>query len=165
LSAYKDSLANVIEKSKTNFHPFEIPVKVVDIYKNLYILDKGSEVGIAEDDLLFDSNENQLSIIYSTLNYSIAKPVLGNDIKVNSVFAKQSNNGGINQIKKPKVLLINDMGNSSIYDLLITNLGDNSKINLLATNPTFNEMRKTVIDINSNLNASFHKKCYKYSTH
>lgn len=154
MSAYKDSLANVIEKSKTNFHPFEIPVKVIDIYKNLYILDKGSEVGIAEDDLLFDSNENQLSIIYSTLNYSIAKPVLGNDIKVNSVFAKQSNNGGINQIKKPKVLLINDMGNSSIYDLLITNLGDNSKINLLATNPTFNEMRKTVIDINSNFKST-----------
>ena len=154
MSAYRDSLANVIEKSKTNFHPFEIPVKVIDIYKNLYILDKGSEVGIAEDDLLFDSNENQLSIIYSTLNYSIAKPVLGNDIKVNSVFAKQSNNGGINQIKKPKVLLINDMGNSSIYDLLITNLGDNSKINLLATNPTFNEMRKTVIDINSNFKST-----------
>lgn len=154
MSAYKDSLANVIEKSKTNFHPFEIPVKVIDIYKNLYILDKGSEVGIAEDDLLFDSNENQLSIIYSTLNYSIAKPVLGNDIKVNSVFAKQSNNGGINQIKKPKVLLINDMGNSSIYDLLITNLGDNSKINLLATNPTFNEMRKTVVDINNNFKST-----------
>lgn len=154
MSAYKDSLANVIEKSKTNFHPFEIPVKVINIYKNLYILDKGSEVGIAEDDLLFDSNENQLSIIYSTLNYSIAKPVLGNDIKVNSVFAKQSNNGGINQIKKPKVLLINDMGNSSIYDLLITNLGDNSKINLLATNPTFNEMRKTVVDINNNFKST-----------
>ena len=154
MSAYKDSLANVIEKSKTNFHPFEIPVKVIDIYKNLYILDKGSKVGIAEDDLLFDSNENQLSIIYSTLNYSIAKPVLGNDIKVNSVFAKQSNNGGINQIKKPKVLLINDMGNSSIYDLLITNLGDNSKINLLATNPTFNEMRKTVVDINNNFKST-----------
>lgn len=154
MSAYRDSLANVIEKSKTNFHPFEIPVKVIDIYKNLYILDKGSEVGIAEDDLLFDSNENQLSIIYSTLNYSIAKPVLGNDIKVNSVFAKQSNNGGINQIKKPKVLLINDMGNSSIYDLLITNLGDNSKINLLATNPTFNEMRKTVVDINNNFKST-----------
>ena len=154
MSAYKDSLANVIEKSKTNFHPFEIPVKLIDIYKNLYILDKGSEVGIAEDDLLFDSNENQLSIIYSTLNYSIAKPVLGNDIKVNSVFAKQSNNGGINQIKKPKVLLINDMGNSSIYDLLITNLGDNSKINLLATNPTFNEMRKTVVDINNNFKST-----------
>lgn len=154
MSAYKDSLANVIEKSKTNFHPFEIPVKVIDIYKNLYILDKGSEVGIAKDDLLFDSNENQLSIIYSTLNYSIAKPVLGNDIKVNSVFAKQSNNGGINQIKKPKVLLINDMGNSSIYDLLITNLGDNSKINLLATNPTFNEMRKTVVDINNNFKST-----------
>lgn len=154
MSAYSDSLANVIEKSKTNFHPFEIPVKVIDIYKNLYVLDKGSEVGIAEDDLLFDSNENQLSIIYSTLNYSIAKPVLGNDIKVNSVFAKQSNNGGINQIKKPKVLLINDMGNSSIYDLLITNLGDNSKINLLATNPTFNEMRKTVVDINNNFKST-----------
>lgn len=154
MSAYRDSLANVIEKSKTNFHPFEIPVKVIDIYKNLYILDKGSEVGIAEDDLLFDSNENQLSIIYSTLNYSIAKPVLGNDIMVNSVFAKQSNNGGINQIKKPKVLLINDMGNSSIYDLLITNLGDNSKINLLATNPTFNEMRKTVVDINNNFKST-----------
>lgn len=154
MSAYKDSILNIIKKSKSNFHPFEIPVKVVDIYKNLYILDKGAEVGISEDDLLFDSYENQLSVIYSSLNYSVAKPVLGNDIKINSIFMKQSNNGGISQIKKPKVLLINDMGNTTIYDLLVTNLGQDSKINLLTTNPTFNEMRKTVVDLNNNFKST-----------
>lgn len=155
LDSYKKTLSSVIEKSKQNFHPFEIPVTIVDNYRNLYVLNKGSEVGISEDDLLFDSTGNQLSVIYSTLNYSVAKSVFPeSDIKINSQFVKQSNNGGINQIKKPKVLLINDLGNDSIYDLLVSNLGQNSKINLITTNPTFNEMRKTVIDLNNNFKSS-----------
>ncbi|MCM1338459.1 MAG: hypothetical protein NC191_02170 [Muribaculaceae bacterium] len=154
VNSYKNAISKVVEKAKQNFHPFEITVKVKDNYRNLYVLDKGSEAGISEDDLLFDSMDNQLSVIYSTLNYSVAKPLLADNIKLNSEFTKQSNNGGINQIKKPKVLLINDMNNSSIYDLLMTNLGQDSKINLITTNPTFNKMRNTVIDLNNNFKST-----------
>lgn len=155
LESYQKTLSSVIEKAKQNFHPFEIPVAIVDNYRNLYVLNKGSEIGISEDDLLFDSMGNQLSVIYSTLGYSVAKTIFpDSNIKINSQFIKQSNNGGINQIKKPKVLLINDIGNDSIYDLLVSNLGQDSKINLITTNPTFNEMRKTVIDLNPNFKSS-----------
>lgn len=146
---YNKAIDNLITESKANFHPFEIPVKVIDNYKNLYILDKGSESGIAEDDELFDENSNQLSIIYSTVGYSIGKNEFGYNIAPNTTFIKQANNGGINQIKKPKVLLINDVANESIYDLLSSSLGEDSKINLLTINPTFNTMRSTVLKLNN----------------
>lgn len=146
---YNKAIDNLITESKANFHPFEIPVKVIDNYKNLYILDKGSESGIAEDDELFDENSNQLSIIYSTVGYSIGKNEFGSNIAPNTTFIKQANNGGINQIKKPKVLLINDVANESIYDLLSSSLGEDSKINLLTINPTFNTMRSTVLKLNN----------------
>lgn len=146
---YNKAIDNLITESKANFHPFEIPVKVIDNYKNLYILDKGSESGIAEDDELFDENSNQLSIIYSTVGYSIGKNEFGYNIAPNTTFIKQANNGGINQIKKPKVLLINDVANESIYDLLSSSLGEDSKINLLTINPTFNTMRSTVFKLNN----------------
>lgn len=146
---YNKAIDNLITESKANFHPFEIPVKVIDNYKNLYILDKGSESGIAEDDELFDENSNQLSVIYSTVGYSIGKNEFGYNIAPNTTFIKQANNGGINQIKKPKVLLINDVANESIYDLLSSSLGEDSKINLLTINPTFNTMRSTVLKLNN----------------
>lgn len=146
---YNKAIDNLITESKANFHPFEIPVKVIDNYKNLYILDKGSESGIAEDDELFDENSNQLSIIYSTVGYSIGKNEFGYNIAPNTTFIKQANNGGINQIKKPKVLLINDVANESIYDLLSSSLGEDAKINLLTINPTFNTMRSTVFKLNN----------------
>ncbi len=146
---YNKAVNNLITESKENFHPFEIPVKVIDNYKNLFILDKGSESGIAEDDELFDENSNQLSIIYSTVGYSIGKNEFGYNIPPNTTFIKQANNGGINQIKKPKVLLINDVANESIYDLLSSSLGEDSKINLLTINPTFNTMRSTVFKLNN----------------
>ena len=146
---YNKAIDNLITESKANFHPFEIPVKVIDNYKNLYILNKGSESGIAEDDELFDENSNQLSVIYSTVGYSIGKNEFGYNIAPNTTFIKQANNGGINQIKKPKVLLINDVANESIYDLLSSSLGEDSKINLLTINPTFNTMRSTVFKLNN----------------
>ncbi len=146
---YNKAIDNLITESKANFHPFEIPVKVIDNYKNLYILDIGSESGIAEDDELFDENSNQLSVIYSTVGYSIGKNEFGYNIAPNTTFIKQANNGGINQIKKPKVLLINDVANESIYDLLSSSLGEDSKINLLTINPTFNTMRSTVFKLNN----------------
>ena len=99
--SYKKTLSSVLEKAKQNFHPFEIEATILDSYRNLFVLDKGSEVGISEDDLVFDSMGNQLTVIYSALHYSVAKSVFpDSDIKINSQFVKQSNNGGINQIKK-----------------------------------------------------------------
>lgn len=145
---YDKALKEVLLTAKNNFHPFEIPVRIIDIYKNLFILDKGIESGIVEDDELFDDNSNQLTIIYSTNGYSIAKNIFENTISGDSIFIKQVNNGGVNQIKKPKVLLINDVGNEMIYDLLSTSLGKDSKINLVTINPTFNSMRNTVLRMN-----------------
>ena len=41
LESYQKTLSSVIEKAKQNFHPFEIPVAIVDNYRNLYVLYKG----------------------------------------------------------------------------------------------------------------------------
>ncbi len=150
IDAYNRALFEVINKSKIGFKPFKISTKVVDSYKNVIILDKGTEVGITKDDLLVDEESNQLSIIYSTLNYSVGKNLFNSDIKNETIFNKFS----LSQLNKIKVLLINDIGNETMYDLLVSNLGNDSKINLLALNPTFNNMRSSVVALNKNFSST-----------
>lgn len=153
IDAYNRAVGNVVKSAKSEFHPFEISTKIVDRYKNLYILDKGLDSGISNEDLLTDDDENQMVIIYSTMGYSIGKILFGDEVQKNDLFTKQSNSAGVGQVKKIKVLLLNDVKNVDIYDLFATSLGQNSKMNLVLTNPTYNKMKSTVVGLNKEFNA------------
>src|SRR5574344_982376 len=87
---YEQTLDEIIKQASIDFKPFDITAKIKDTYRSLYILDKGTESGITKGDLLTDENVNQLSVIYSDLNYSVAKKVLGKPT-MNSNFSKFAN--------------------------------------------------------------------------
>lgn len=143
---YEQTLKEIIKQSSIDFKPFDISTKITDTYRQLCILNKGIESGITKGDLLTDQNVNQISVIYSNLNYSVAEKVLGKP-SIDSSFSKFTNSN-ITQLKKPKILFINDFDNESLYNLLLTSLGSNAEFSLMATDKTYNDMQSALVSLN-----------------
>ena len=143
---YKQSLGEVVKQASIDFKPFDIKAKIKDTYRHLYILDKGLESGITKGDLLTDENMNQISVIYSDLNYSVAEKVLGKP-SINSDFSKFANSN-ITQLKKPKILFINDFNNEKLYNLFSSALGNNAEFSLMTTDKTFYDMQSALVSLN-----------------
>ena len=143
---YEQTLEEVVKQASIDFKPFDITAKVKDTYRHLYILDKGLESGITKGDLLTDENINQISVIYSDLNYSVAEKVLGKP-SVNSNFSKFANSN-ITQLKKPKILFINDFGNEKLYNLFATALGSSAEFSLMTTDKTYYDMQTALVSLN-----------------
>lgn len=143
---YEQTLEEVIKQASIDFKPFDITAKITDTYRQLYILNKGLESGIAKGDLLTDENVNQISVIYSDLNYSVAEKVLGKP-SIDSNFSKFANSN-ITQLKKPKILFINDFDNEKLYNLFATALGSNAEFSLMTTDKTYYDMQTALVSLN-----------------
>lgn len=143
---YEQTLEEILKQSSSDFKPFDITAKIKDTYRQFYILDKGLESGIAKGDLLTDENINQISVIYSDLNYSVAEKVLGKP-SGNGNFSKFTNTN-ITQLKKPKILFINDFDSEKLYNLFSTALGNNAEFSLITTDKTYNEMQSALVSLN-----------------
>lgn len=143
---YKQSLADVIKQASVDFKPFDIKAKIQDTYRQLYILDKGLESGVVKGDLLTDEYTNQISVIYSDLNYSVAKKVIGKPV-LNGSFTKFANSS-ITQLKKPKILFINDFNNEKLYNLFSSALGSSAEFSLITTDKTFYDMQSALVSLN-----------------
>ena len=145
---YEQTMEEIVKNASYNFKPFDITTKITDTYRIFYILDKGLETGITKGDLLSDENMNQVSVIYSDLGYSVAIKVLGNPV-INNNFSKFANNS-ITQLKKPKILLINDFGSEKLYNLFSTTLGSEAEFSLINTDKTYFDMQTALVSINDN---------------
>ncbi|MCM1297796.1 MAG: hypothetical protein NC311_19840, partial [Muribaculaceae bacterium] len=73
---FNQTVENLIKQASVDFKPFSITTKIIDTYRAFYVLDKGVETGITKGDLLSDEKMNQLSVVYSDIDYSIAKKFL-----------------------------------------------------------------------------------------
>ena len=143
---YEQTVEEVIKQASTDFKPFDITAQITDTYRHLYVLNKGMESGITKGDLLTDENINQISVIYSDLNYSVAEKILGKPT-VSSNFSKFANNN-ITQLKKPKILFINDFDNEKLYNLFSTALGSSAEFSLMTTDKTFCDMQTALVSLN-----------------
>jgi len=156
LQNYKETMEGVVKKASEDFKPFDITTSVIDKYRSLYILDKGSSSGIAKGDLLTDENVNQLSVIYSDLNYSVANKVLG-DPQTGSNFSKFANSS-VTELTKPKILFINDFNDERIYNIFASALGSKANFSLLTTDKTFYDMQSALVSLNMDFK---HSNLYK----
>lgn len=153
---YKETYENInnelIDKAKNSFKPYSIDANIVDKYKNLYVLNAGTTKGIAKGDLLTDKDNNQLSVLYSDLDYAVATLLIGKANKEN-VYSKYSTSS-IMQLKKPKVLFINDFYNEKIYNLFASAIGNNADFSLITTDKTFYDMQTALVSLNNNFSIS-----------
>lgn len=145
---YEETLETVIKQASSEFKPYNISAVVKDKYKNLYILDKGLDNGISVGDDLISADKKRIKIVYSALNYSVAKDVFSVSPEINDEFSK-SVNGDITKLKKPKILFINDFGNEKLYNLFASALGNNAEFSLMTTDKTFFDMQLALASLNS----------------
>lgn len=150
-NTFKDLLRKIMSNAKENFHPFSLQAKIRKIWNDNYVLDKGIEKGIVKGDTIVDQYGNQLSVVHASSKYSIAQKVLG-DPKADSVFTKFSNES-IDELKKPKVMLLSDMGKkqvipeSVIYQLFSNALGKKASFSLISIDKGFYHAQKAAIEM------------------
>jgi hypothetical protein len=105
---YNKLLSTLIHKARQGYNPAQIEASVAQIWKGLYILDKGSKFGIARDDSLIDSAGNEIQVKYVTEDYAVAIPLLVSKVATGQKFSKYADQTLIKTIKKPKVISMHD---------------------------------------------------------
>ena len=146
--AYTSLTDEIVKTASMQFKPFNIDTKVTDSYRGLYILDKGTGAGIAKGDLLTDASSNQLSIIFSDIDYAVGQKVLG-QVKEGVVFNKYAS-GSLSQLKKPKVLLVNQGIEEGLYSLFSTAIGSAADFSLITVDKNFYAMQMALVSLNNN---------------
>jgi hypothetical protein len=146
LENYQNIVKEIIAQASKEFNPFSIETVVSDIYRGLFVLDKGTSAGIAKGDLLTDANGNQINVVYSDLEYSIAEKVIGN-IQNETAFSKFAT-GSLTQLKKPKILFINDVKDEKSYGVFASAIGNSADFSLITVDKTFYDMQAALVSLN-----------------
>ena len=57
-------------------------------------------------------------------------------------------NSSITQLKKPKILFINDFNDEKLYNVFSTALGNSANFSLITTDKTFFDMQQALVSLN-----------------
>lgn len=143
---YQKTLNEIVEKASVEFKPYDIETSIIDTYKETFVFDKGLESGITKSDILIDKKNNSLSVIYSDLGYSVAVKLLGKPAN-NEKYYKTTTTS-ISQLKKPKILFINDFNDEKLYNIFSTSFTNNADFSLITTDNTYYDMQRALISLN-----------------
>lgn len=140
-------LKGLIEEARKGYDPIQVGAAVVKIWKGLYILDKGTKLGIARDDTLSDPAGNEIQVCYAAEDYAVATMILG-DARVGQKFSKYANQTLMSQLKKPKVLTMqngwNDEQLKTISNIFDSELSKDSAFTILPVNESLSTLLRAV---------------------
>lgn len=144
---YANLLAVILKKAKEGYNPVQVDATVVKIWNKLYILDKGSKLGIVRGDTLKDATGNGLKVLYETEDYAVAESLLV-DAEKGQKFFKLANKSVTAQWKKPKVLTMHggykNEQLTTIAGLFDSELSKESAFTLLPVNENLKTLLATV---------------------
>jgi hypothetical protein len=144
---YAFLLQTLIKEAKQGYNPTKIDISVVKTWNGLCVLDKGSKFGIARDDNLVDSSDNEISVKYVAEDYAIAAPLLGK-AETGQKFYKFGTASTENQFNKPRVMTLHegwdDYDLENISRLFDSELSKESAFTLLPVNEYFRKLLETV---------------------
>lgn len=143
----KTSLESVIQQASQSFKPAQIGTKVQKAWKGYLILDKGLDAGIGNSDELVQSDGSSIRVIHAEANYAVAIPILGNDIRKDTLFEKIATSTR-NAVRKPKALLADihvPAGASAnlVEQLFSDNLGE-AAFSLIPINNRFSQLSQEI---------------------
>ncbi|MDD3260089.1 MAG: hypothetical protein PHN97_11655 [Smithellaceae bacterium] len=140
---YQALVMALIKEAKAGYNPSNIEIKIADVWKGLYILDKGSKYGIVKDDTIQDASANELTVIHSAEDYAVAQSLLGK-VDRGGKFFKYSTGSAAGQFNKPRVLTMHEgwgdpilRGISYIFD---SEISKESAFTLLPVNEHFTRL-------------------------
>lgn len=144
---YKYLVATLIKEAKDNYNPSNIEIKIADVWKSFYILDKGSKFGIVKDDNITDASGNELTVIHAAEDYAVAQSLLGK-VDRGGKFFKYATGSAAGQFNKPRVLTMHEgwrdpilRGISYIFD---SEISKESAFTLLPVNEHFTRLLQSV---------------------
>lgn len=141
-------ITELLNQSSKEFKPFDISTCIIDVFKNIYVLDKGAGAGIAKGNILINEKSERIKVIYSDKDYSIAKNMLGN-AQIGDVFHKFSLNNSVEQVQKPKILFFNDFANDKFYSIFSGALGNDTKFSLMTMDDSYQVMQRLLPKLNN----------------
>jgi len=141
---YHSLVGQLIAKARQGYNPSQIETSVVEIWKGLYILDKGSKFGIARDDSLVDAQGNEIQVNYATEDYAVAVPLLVSKVGKGQKFSKLASQSTVKTLKKPKVLTMHrgwqDEQLTAISHFFDSEISKESAFTLLPVNEGFSAL-------------------------
>lgn len=143
----KSSLESVIQQAGKSFQPTQIATKVQKVWKGYLILDKGLDAGIGNNDELVQTDGASIRVIHAEANYSVAIPILGKDIRKETVFQKIATSTR-NAVRKPKALLADiavptGASVNLVEQLFTDNLGE-AAFSLIPVNARFSQLSQAI---------------------
>jgi len=144
---YQSLVATLIKEAKADYNPSSIEVKIADVWKGLYILDKGTKFGIVKDDTIQDASGNELTVIHSVEDYAVAQSLLGKVDRAGKFF-KYSTGSAAGQFHKPRVLTMHEGWRNPILrvisDIFDSEISKESAFTLLPVNEHFTRLLQSV---------------------
>ncbi|HQP25639.1 MAG TPA: hypothetical protein PLP16_10760, partial [Smithellaceae bacterium] len=144
---YQSLVVALIKEAKAGYNPTSIEIKIADVWKGLYILDKGSKYGIVKDDTVQDASANELTVIYATEDYAVAQSLLGK-VDRGVKFFKYSTGSGAGQFNKPRVLTMQEGWRDPILRrisyIFDSEISKESAFTLLPVNEHFTRLLQSV---------------------
>ena len=144
---YLSLVTTLIKEAKAGYDPAKIEMSIIDTWKGLYILDKGSKLGIVKDESIVDASGNELLVKYVSEDYAVAVSLLGK-VDRSKKFFKYATASTANQINKPRVLTMHEGWNnpmlSNISYYFDSELSKESAFTLLPVNEYFRKLLETV---------------------
>lgn len=142
-SNFRALLGTLIKETKAGYNPSKLEISVVDTWKGLYILNKGSKHGIAKDDSITDPDGNELTVRHVAEEYSVASSLLGKIDKSKKLF-KYATASTSNQFNKPRVLTMHEgWHNNTLKDISFyfdSEVSKESAFTLLPVNEYFRNL-------------------------
>ncbi|WP_297509216.1 hypothetical protein [uncultured Caulobacter sp.] len=144
---YQSLIADLVQKSRHAFKPFEINARVQKGLGDLVQIDKGVADGLSFDDALI-SPTGELKVVFVEGRYALAKPQLGGAPRTGSTWTKYSTNR-LTDVARPRAVIRIDQNGSPFADaaieqMIADSLGEVAPITIIPVNPAFSQVIETV---------------------
>lgn len=139
----------LIDDAARNFNPTVIDIKVTDQVGKLLILDAGYNKGVQVGDSLNDSSDQLIEVIYAAEGYSVAQPILADNVGTGAVFQKYMSHAADGKVKPRTVVLVEALpekfSKEYITQIFSDAVGGRAPLSMIQVNPGFSSLLQTVV--------------------
>jgi len=154
--SFERTLDELLTHAASQFKPYVVEATVKETWKGYGILDKGYAAGIGKDDILLDTDGNEIKIEHAGQDYAVATPI-GGKISSGGRYARTSMMK-LSDVKKPRVLVVVSDGNADIPDAVMSQLfadqlGADAQFAVLPLNANYGKVQ-SAIDSNTQIGSA-----------
>jgi len=141
-------IAELATEAGNTFHPSVVNARVIAIRNGLAVLDTGYRGGIQEGDQISDNTGQLLAVLYSSDTYSVAQPVLADQLSTGQSFQKYISHQADGKVRPRTVVFLESLPAGFSKEYLTQQfsdiVGDKAPLSIVQVNPGFRTLIHTV---------------------